>query len=152
VVYLLRDGRDVMVSYYHFLTALEGRVDFMKLVQTERWHEHVERWMDNPHQADLIVVRYEALQANPVSELKRFCAFAGLERSDAQLERVAGQASFAKAQAKEKRLGWDNQAWPRDRPFVRRGQVGSHRDEMPANVLAAVVNLGGATLRRFGYT
>ena len=55
VVYLLRDGRDVMVSYYHFLSALQGHVDFVKLVQTERWHEHVEHWHANPQGADMLV-------------------------------------------------------------------------------------------------
>src|SRR5687767_15231360 len=30
VVYLLRDGRDVMVSYHHFLTALQGPIDFLR--------------------------------------------------------------------------------------------------------------------------
>src|SRR5262245_51355827 len=47
VVYLLRDGRDAMVSYWHFLTALRGKVDFLRLVEGDglapcHWHEHVE--------------------------------------------------------------------------------------------------------------
>jgi hypothetical protein len=151
VVYLLRDGRDVMVSYYHFLTALQGRVDFRKLVQTELWHDHVERWHANPHRADLLVVRYEELQTSTVAQLRRFCTFAGLQRDEAHLERIANQAGFAKARAKEQRQGWDNQAWPRDQPFIRRGKVGSWRDEMPAEVLAAFTKIAGATLQRFGY-
>jgi hypothetical protein len=151
VVYLLRDGRDVMVSYYQFLSALQERVDFVKLVQTERWHEHVERWHANPHGADVLVVRYEDLQASPVEQLRRFCAFAALQRDDAYLERIASQAVFAKAQAKERTQGWDNQAWPRDQPFIRRGKVGSWRDEMPPAVLDAFLKIAGPTLQRFGY-
>ena len=66
VIYLLRDGRDVMVSYHHFLTALQGPLDFLKLVQGVglspcQWHEHVEQWLANPHGAEMIVVRYEDL-------------------------------------------------------------------------------------------
>jgi hypothetical protein len=157
VVYLLRDGRDAMVSYYHLLTALSGPIDFLRFVQGEGvrpcdWHEHVERWLANPHQADMLVIKYEDLLAATVRELRRFCAFAGLERDDAYLERIADQAAFTKAQAKERRQGWDNPAWPRDQPFIRRGQVGSHRDEMPPAVLAAFLKKAGATLARFGYT
>ena len=156
VVYLLRDGRDVMVSYFHFLSALRGRIDFLRLVQGEGltpcyWHEHVERWTANPYQADLLVVKYEDLQESAVRELQRFCAFAGLERDEKFLGRIVQQASFTKARAKEVRQGWDNQDWPRDQPFIRRGQVGSWRDEMPADVLAAFMEKAGATLGRFGY-
>ncbi len=156
VVYLLRDGRDVMVSYYHFLMALQVRTDFARLVQGQglspcQWHEHVERWAGNPYGAEMIVIKYEDLQTSAVRELQRFCAFAGLERTDADLERIAKQASFEIAQAKEKEQGWDNKNWPSDHAFVRRGEVGSYRDEMPAEVLAAFVERAGATLARFGY-
>jgi Sulfotransferase domain len=156
VVYLLRDGRDAMVSYHHFLYALTGSIDFLRFVQGDGvkpcdWHEHVERWSANPHQADMIVIRYEDLQAATVREMRRFCRFAGLDRDDTHLERIANQAAFTKAQAKERRQGWDNPAWPRDQPFIRRGKVGSYRDEMPPAVLAAFVKKAGATLKRFEY-
>ena len=107
-------------------------------------------WWTRPR-AELLVVKYEDLQASAVRELQRFCAFAGLQREDAHLERIVQQATFTKARAKEDRLGWDNKDWPRDHPIVRRGQVGSWRDEMPADVLAAFLEKAGATLERFGY-
>jgi hypothetical protein len=156
VIYLLRDGRDVMVSYYHFLTALQGPIDFRKLVQGVglspcHWHEHVERWLANPHGAEMIVIRYEDLQAAPPRELRRLCAFLGLTRTDDYLAHVASKASFAIARAKETREGWDNANWPKDQAFVRRGVVGSYRDEMPADVLAAFLERARPTLTRHGY-
>jgi hypothetical protein len=156
VVYLLRDGRDVMVSYWHFLKALRGDVDFLMLVQGEgltpcRWHEHVDQWLANPHGAEQLVVRYEDLQAQPLRELGRFCSFAKLERTPAQMEHVAEKAAFAKAKHKERTQGWDNAAWPKEHAFIRRGEVGSWRDEMPADVLAAFLSTSGGTLKRLGY-
>ncbi len=156
VVYLLRDGRDAMVSYWHFLTALQSNVDFLKLVEGVgltpcHWHEHVEKWLANPFQADMLIVKYEDLQTSPVNELKRFCAFAGLARTVAHLEHVASKAAFANAKHKEQTQGWDNAAWPKEHAFIRRGQVGSWRDEMPADVLAAFLKRAGATLVRCGY-
>lgn len=156
VVYLLRDGRDAMVSYWHFLTALRGPIDFLRLVQGEglapcHWHEHVEQWTANPHKAEIMIVRYEELKADPVSVLARFCAFAQLERARVHLERVVEQATFSKARIKEQQQGWDNTAWPSEHAFIRRGEVGSHRDEMPPDVLAAFLQKAGPTLARFGY-
>jgi hypothetical protein len=156
VVYLLRDGRDVMVSYHHFLTALQGPLDFQRLVQGEglmpcHWHEHVEQWSANPHGAALIVIKYEDLQAHPVRELQRFCDFAGVRRDEAHLAHIAKKASFPIARVKEQQQGWDNTNWPREHAFVRRGQVGSYKDEMPPAVLAAFVKRARGTLERFGY-
>lgn len=156
VVYLLRDGRDAMVSYWHFLTALRGKVDFLELVQGIgltpcHWHEHVEHWLANPFQAEILVIRYEEMHADPVKELQRFCAFAEIERTEEHLRHVADRATFVRAKAKEQTQGWENPAWPREHAFIRRGQIGSWRDEMPADVLAAFTRFAGATLARLGY-
>ena len=44
-----------------------------------------------------------------------------------------------------------NPRWPKDTPFFRRGEVGSWRDEMPAEVLEAFLEQAGPTLRELGY-
>src|ERR1700756_1998538 len=69
VVYLLRDGRDAMVSYLHYLEAMERkRLDFLELVASDRaispckWHKHVQAWLANPYQAQMIVIKYEDLK------------------------------------------------------------------------------------------
>jgi hypothetical protein len=157
VVYLLRDGRDVMVSFRHHLQALERRpVDFAELVQGSehfpcKWHEHVEQWAANPFAAETLLIRYEDLQADAARELGRFCAFVNEPREPAELARVAEQCSFPAMQRREQRLGWDNPAWPSDRRFIRRGMVGSHHDEMPPAVLDSFLRESESTLRRFGY-
>ena len=67
------------------------------------------------------------------------------------MSHVASKASFALARIKEARDGWDNANWPKDQAFVRRGVVGSFRDEMPADVLAAFMERAGPTLTRLSY-
>src|ERR1700740_2737717 len=92
VIYLIRDGRDVMVSYFHHLSALDNPPDFLKLVKTGqglfpcRWHEHVEAWTRNPHGAQMITVSYEMLKENPLAELHRICDFANISRDQEMLE------------------------------------------------------------------
>jgi hypothetical protein len=157
IVYLIRDGRDAMVSYYHHLTALGGPVDFKDVVTTGRglfpskWHEHVEAYRALARGPEMIEIRYESLKRDPVAELRRFCVFAGLDRTDAVLGRAVEQASFQNMRAKEKTEGWDTVNWPKDKPFVRRGEVGSFKDEMPPDVLAAFVAEAGPTLSAKGY-
>jgi len=158
VIYLLRDGRDVMVSYYHHLRALNGDdVDFSEIVRTGRllspskWHDHVNAWRSNPFGAEILTVRYEDLLENPVSELRRVCEFAGIQRSTELLETVSRKSSFSKMREKEEKSGWANPQWPSSRSFVRRGEAGSFKDEMPADVLSVFMAQAGETLRACNY-
>jgi hypothetical protein len=157
VLYMLRDGRDVMVSYYHYLTALEETApDFLTLARDGvpswgHWHEHVEAWLANPFGADLLVLRYERLKTAPLEELARICEFTGLKRDDRALARAVQSCSFEKLKSKEARQGLANPAWPRDKSFFRRGQIGSHRDEMPTEVATAFLQNARSTMRKCGY-
>src|SRR5215207_8452882 len=61
VIYLLRDGRDVMVSYFHFMNALRGNtINLFEFIRDQgnsfrsKWHEHVEAWLSNPYEAEII--------------------------------------------------------------------------------------------------
>ncbi len=158
VVYLMRDGRDVMVSYYHHLTALDGHApDFLRLVREgdrrlpSQWPEHIAAWEANPYNAQMVTIKYEDLKRDTVNELVRFCEFAGLERDRALLELVAEKTSFGSMLHREGRFGRANPQWPKDKPFIRRGTVGSHKDEMPAEVLDTFLEGAGEALRRYGY-
>jgi hypothetical protein len=157
VIYVVRDGRDAMVSYFHFLAALGYAPDFLKLVTTGeglfpcRWHEHVEAWIGNPHRAQMLMISYEALKNDTVGELHRICNFVGLEREESLFERVAQNSSFTSMREREKKLGWENAAWPKDKAFLRRGTVGSFRDEMSEPILEAFVKSSEQTLKRLGY-
>jgi hypothetical protein len=158
VVYLLRDGRDVMVSYWHFLEAMERKkINFLHMVQSGqglfpcKWHEHVAAWMANPHQARMIVIKYEDLLSEPVKQLERFCAFSGIEADPAFLETISQGASFKQLQKREKNKGEGSENWPKDKLFHRRGVAGSFRDEMPEEVLQAFLSDAKVTLEQNGY-
>ena len=157
VVYLLRDGRDAMVSYWHHLRALgQANLEFAQLIGGEglfpcKWHEHVEQWAANPFAARLLTIRYENLKRDAARELARFCDFVDEPRQPSELQRVAAQCSFEAMRRREQRFGWDNPGWPKDKPFVRRGVAGSYRDEMPPEALALFLTEAGDTLRRHGY-
>jgi hypothetical protein len=160
VVYLLRDGRDVMVSYYHYLEALEKRkLDFLELVKNGldllpcKWHEHVEAWEKNSYGADMLFVRYEDMISDPMREVKRFVDFVRYPADEALLKKAVEAASFGNLQEREKRLGstWPEQ-WPSDKKFFRRGIAGSYKDEMPSDVLQEFFKQAAPTLARYKYS
>lgn len=157
VVYLLRDGRDAMVSYHHMSEALGGRIEFLDMVRTgngifpSKWHEHVQAWLANPFNAQMIVLRYEDLLKDTATELQRFCNFVGVQRTPEFIKMIADGTKFQKMQEKEIRMGVGDDKWPRDKLFRRRGAAGSYKDEMPPDVLEAFMQEAGETLHKMGY-
>jgi len=158
VIYLLRDGRDVMVSYYHYNKAIYGDSANMDLmIETGQflfpcpWHEHVRQWRQNAHGADMITVKYEHLLHDPLPELEKVCRFVGLERTPAALRTVYEKCSFTTLRRKEQAAGLDDPSWPRDRAFFRRGKQGSYKEEMSSQSLQKFLTVAGKTLRQCGY-
>jgi len=158
VVYLLRDGRDAMVSYRYYREVVDRvQYDFQKFVSPEtdlypcHWPRHVEAWAKNPYEAQILLIKYEDLLDQPVEQLKRFCGFVGISRETDHLEAVAEAASFCNLRGKEAKEGSPDPDFEADKFFFRRGIVGSHRDEMPPEALKMFLGQAGETLRRYGY-
>lgn len=158
VVYILRDGRDAMVSYQHHLSALYGRtVDLGGMLQFGsglfpcRWYQHVEIWLSNPFGATMLIVKYEDLKANAAKILAQICSFIGVERPKEFLSEIAANAEFEKMQQRERQQGWDNEQWPKDAAFVRRGTIGGYRDEMPPDLQELFLQQARSTLLKCGY-
>lgn len=157
VVHLLRDGRDVMVSFYHAKKALGQAYTMAELVQGKGiiglWHEHTEAWLENPYHAEMMTVRYEDLKQDAVTEMQRICDFAGITRPAESIERVVKHASFDKMHRREAEEGklLSYPLWPEGVHAVRRGKVGSYRDEMPAEILELFLRQAKPTLQKCGY-
>ena len=140
VIHLVRDGRDAIVSYYHFCAAIEGQQpNFTHMISTDeglfpcKWHEHTAAWLANPDDAKLMTLNYEALKEDTLAELRRLCDFAEGERDRQVLKNVARTCAFDAMREKEKRMGWANSIWPKDKspPRLRRiveGRNASGRD------------------------
>jgi hypothetical protein len=157
VVYLLRDGRDAVVSYYHHTRDLHRQeIDFFKFVEeynifSLKWHEHVNLWLSNPYQADMLVIKYEDLRNNGLEALEEYCDFLHITRSREYLQNILRDTDFNKMRRREQNLGWDDPNWPKDRPFIRRGVIGSYKDEFPQEALDKFLVESGETLKRCGY-
>lgn len=158
VIYLVRDGRDVMVSYYHYLSVtVPDPRNFLRMVRRGehlfpcKWNVHVSEWMSNPHGAEMMICRYEDLKKNPIPEMKRLCAFAGIERDEEYLREVVQRTSFGELRKKEIATRPVKSIWPKDKFFFRRGEVGAYADEMPWLARKAFAREAWPALHKCGY-
>lgn len=101
VIYVVRDGRDVMYSYYKFRHGLGQNLkltfsNFLELKRSHypgpKWHEHVNGWLDRAEDGDveMLLVKYEDLHANVTAVLERMAEFIGIRATAPGLQWAVG--------------------------------------------------------------
>lgn len=108
IIYLVRDPRDVYVSYFFYLKKrLPENYSIHKFIKKgpvpNWWFEHVKSWINHPN---LIVVRYEDLLKNPISEFHKIINFIPeYNFNEGLLEMAIAKSSFDKMTQVEKKYG-----------------------------------------------
>lgn len=113
-IFLIRDGRDVAVSYYYyclrngwwvgafrtFLDAfLGGRLDGYG-----PWHRHVEGWLGEAAEGrDHLLVRYEDLHRDAAAELQRCAEFLQMPLTEERLSQSLAAGSVDRMRESEQR-------------------------------------------------
>ena len=157
VIYIVRDGRDVLCSYVKYLNNLGRNITMQEMVHSpsdlwpSSWDDHVRQWKENPFGAEMIFVRYEDLLTQRPLELKRIADFIGVEVDPEDCERIAAATDFTVMKKRVQKFGHDNKHWPKDKAFFRRGVARSYQDEMPADLQRSFVSYSRATLEDFQY-
>lgn len=161
VIYLVRDGRDAMVSYYHMLKKVNKfNVTLKEMIVDEKnlfpcsWSAHVKSWLiDNPYMADLIVVKYEDLLNTPVQELSRISKFLGLERSEAFCQNIIANTQIDILRTKAQQYGLVHQMLSGNdgSQFFRQGKAKSYLKEMDPELIVEFEKKASEELRFLGY-
>jgi hypothetical protein len=159
VVYIVRDPRDVLVSYFHLqrLTGRDRGASIEEIVTATdhwpcSWDAHVRSWAFGGH-PNVLVVSYEELHKDAASVLQRILGFAGVERPRAAVEAAVRAASFEQMRRHEETTGAPLKAKRVDKSerMVRRGRLGSWRDELDEETVRAIESAYGETMVAMGY-
>lgn len=167
-IYLLRDPRDVAVSYaYHRGLPLDQIIDIMadpaatiaNLADGQRrqlpqpvgnWSEHVASWVDQ-REVPVVLLRYEDLRRNPLAGLRTAAEHLGISFRESDLQASVEAARFDVLKAQEQAEGFRERRSRATAPFFRRGVAGGWVDELTPVQQARIVADHGATMKRFGY-
>jgi len=166
VAYLLRDGRDVAVSYYFYnlkFKHIRSDVTFEKfltdyfntgnLSSFGKWGDHVNIWLDNLPQ-ESIVIRYEDMKENPEHELHRFLDFCNISVDLDKLSHAVKVSSFDNMQAIEQKDSEIIPVWEKSNRsinFVRRGEPNQWQELFTGELLGLFLESHGSSLAKVGY-
>lgn len=158
-VYLVRDPRDVMVSYYHFLLGLDSfNGDIKSLIRSESfgiaaWCEHVRGWMEDTSAATrFIFIRYEDLKSEPFHTLKKIYGFIGYELEEYVLESAVKKSSFENMKALEGEYAYGGRDVAEKLRFIRKGKTSGGKEELDSEDIAYIKQVAGKWMNKFGYT
>lgn len=107
VIHLIRDPRDVMVSYYNYMLDHGYKKDFSSFIAhpqfgIEHWCEHSNGWLlKSRNRANYILLRFEDLRADTKATLKGLYALLGIELLDEVLEKSIRRSTLANMRAEE---------------------------------------------------
>jgi estrone sulfotransferase len=157
VIYLLRDPRDVMVSYFHFckLTNPDFNLAMKEFIIREDfmicgWDVHVSGWLLENTPKSLLMVKYEEILSDAVTVLRKIADYSKLECQESDLIRVSSASEFGKMRSLENKFGVDR-VKDYSEKFIRRGESGVWRDELDEECLETIEKKFGSVMKCVGY-
>ena len=160
-LYVVRDGRDVAVSEYFFrrrVGSFQGEFaaflpQFLqgKVNSYGSWSDHVRSWVDSAH-AGLLVINYEELIADTVTQLAKLAEFLGIEPASAErLQSVVAHNSADTMRQKEQDSPVLQKQMRDDIPFVRSATAGDWRNHFDSTLESLFEDEAGQVLAELGY-
>ncbi|QDG51705.1 sulfotransferase domain-containing protein [Persicimonas caeni] len=166
VIYIVRDGRDVAVSYY-FYCRQRGTIsqemsfdDYLTLFNRGQvgpygsWSTHLNSWLDNLEPSGrLLLIRYRDLKEDTAQQLRRILEFAGLDINVDRVERAVTDARFERMQRQERIMRQRNLQTSADGQSlkaVRKGQTDQWQEMFSDGQLRRFLDCHGDALARLG--
>ncbi|MEJ0043406.1 MAG: sulfotransferase domain-containing protein [Rhizomicrobium sp.] len=167
-VYLVRDPRDVAVSFSHHRgTAIDRTIEFMAndgafmadaasgaKIQLPQplgsWSGHVLSWLDQTSLSPL-VIRYEDMLRDPHGLLAQVASHLGIAVTDAMLDSAVAATRFETLAGQERIRGFRERQSESTDVFFRTGRGGGWRDRLSSAQARAIVERHGAVMDRLGY-
>jgi hypothetical protein len=141
-IYITRDGRDVMISHFHFRaywglgyigTFSEFFNQFMKVGCLQgTWFDHVGEWWSQRGNPNILFLTYEELRRDLAGCIRRIADFCGLGIEPGRLAKILERCGFAFMKEYQDRFDARKECPvklpPGNTDFIRKGQVGEWKE------------------------
>ena len=169
VLYIVRDPRDVALSYYDFARKYRQIDDSYSLASFVSdfvagrlssadwgtWGENVASWVYTRNgRPGFLLLRYEDMLSDTERELAKVAGFLGVESDPKRLTAAAERSSADRMRSLEAVQGdqWVSTKNKRsDIPFVRTAAAGLWKTKLPPSSIAEIESAWGSLMKNLGY-
>jgi hypothetical protein len=169
VIYIVRDPRDVALSYYDFSRKYRHIEDSYPLERYigdfatghllsagwGTWGENVASWaFARGARPGFLLLQYEEMKARPERELTRIAEFLGIDASPERLQTTLERSSADRMREMEKTQGKDwvtTKNKRSDIPFIRTASVGGWKTNLGTESVAKIESTWGHIMAQLGY-
>lgn len=169
VIYIVRDPRDVALSYYNFARKyrhiddsypLDRYVDDfvsgrLSSADWGTWGENVGTWISaRAKDPNFLLLRYEDMIENPARDLSRIAEFFRIDAGSDRLATVIERSSAQRMRELEQKQGdeWvSTKNHRKDIPFVGAASSGGWKSNLPTESVARIESEWGALMRFLNY-
>jgi len=175
VICIVRDPRDVAVSFYHHNVKAKNISDsypidefIPRFIQAEfdpwwgSWGDNVMSWIVMRQESDTFLsLRYEDMKANPPQELAKIASFLqrsgfpNIDISPKKLSQAIELSSPERMRALEKEAAKSYaqlKQTRQDKPFIRSAKAGGWKAELSPKSVALIEDAWGSIMQKLGYT
>jgi hypothetical protein len=163
-IYLVRDIRDVMISYYdrgkhlgvfsdlgfdQFVPQfLEGQTN-----TSGSWSAHVRSWLDSRLAPDknLLLIRFEDMRTDTEDTLTKILDFLGVSGNPEKVREAIEANSLEEMKAKENASRMLPKMSDNEGRFVRKGEIAGWRARLTRDQAELVLRYAASELERLGY-
>lgn len=169
IIYIVRDPRDIALSYYDFQRKYRQIPDDFPLdryvddfvsgrlssAPWGTWAENVGSWIHTRrHHPGFLLLRYEDMILNTVGQLARVAGFLGIPPDTQRIQRAADLSSadrmrMLETQQQDMWVATKNHR--KDIPFVRSATSGVWKTGLPASCVARIESAWGSLMTEVGY-
>jgi hypothetical protein len=168
IIYIVRDPRDVLISYYEFQLKRRVISDELSLEEfvprfmeseiepkTGSWRDHVVSWTaTRGGQKNFLLLRYEDMLADTKKESTKIAAFLGLDSSPERIARAVALSSadrMRKLEKEQSRQWKETKKTRQDKPFVRKAASGGWKSILSEKSVTQLESAWGDVMRAAGY-
>lgn len=159
VIYIVRDGRDIINSYYHYMNARsEKQVKIQDLITKSdelefgSWSMHINSWYKGKH-GKYLLLRYEDLLQDTENEIKRLLNFINFEVSEQHIKSAINNSRFENLTSLEKTKGvvYKNKLKDKSSKFFRKGISGDWENTFTKEDLKHFKSINSQAMKLCGY-